>query len=185
MLARAFKEDPVFVSAVPDLSQRIERTKYIFQTAVCLGLRYGEVRAIPPNLEGVAVWIPYEHFKETPWGNILCAFKSRIWKMGLKYSRAFQPLLEFNNKKHYQFALGKHWYLQTLGVNPQYQGKGYGSMLVQTMLEFIDKDPLPVYLEIFTERNVKFYSKFGFEVLEQATIPGTDVLEYFLLREIK
>jgi GNAT superfamily N-acetyltransferase len=60
-----------------------------------------------------------------------------------------------------------HWYLATLGVEPEWQGKGIGSALLQSMLAQIDERGEPAYLESSKERNVPFYARFGFEVIEE------------------
>ena len=87
---------------------------------------------------------------------------------------------------HREVAPGDHWYLQTLGVEPAHQGNGYGSLLMEYMLEKIDNsNPLPIFLETSTEINVKFYKRFGFEVMEEGIIPETDVEQWYLLRNAK
>lgn len=60
-----------------------------------------------------------------------------------------------------------HWYLATLGTDPAVQGKGRGSALMGSMMERVDDSGLPAYLESSKERNVPFYARFGFEVVEE------------------
>ncbi|MHA1457008.1 MAG: GNAT family N-acetyltransferase [Promethearchaeota archaeon] len=93
---------------------------------------------------------------------------------------------EHSTKVHLEFAPDDHWYLQTLGVEPAYQGKGYGSLLMGYMLEKIDNtNALPVFLETSTDINVKFYKRFGFEVMREEIVPGTDIRQWYLLRSAK
>ncbi len=57
---------------------------------------------------------------------------------------------------------------------------------MEYMLEKIDNsNPLPVFLETSTEINVKFYKRFGFEVVREEIIPKTDVKQWYLLRDAK
>jgi len=57
---------------------------------------------------------------------------------------------------------------------------------MEYMLEKIDNtNPLPVFLETSTELNVKFYKRFGFEVVREEIIPETDVNQWYLLRSAK
>ncbi len=67
------------------------------------------------------------------------------------------------------------WYLKLLGVDPEGQGKGIGSTLLRESLEELDKDGLPAYLETGTQRNVRFYKRFGFDVrkAEVQLAPGS------------
>ncbi len=60
-----------------------------------------------------------------------------------------------------------HWYLATLGTDPDRQGKGLGSTLMESMARRIDESGLPAYLESSKERNVSFYARFGFEVVDE------------------
>ena len=60
-----------------------------------------------------------------------------------------------------------HWYLATLGTAPEHQGRGVGAALLQPVLARADEDGMPAYLESSKERNVPFYSRFGFEVVEE------------------
>lgn len=184
VLGRALKDDPVSVHVLPDKNERHERIKYVFQMTSCLGIKYGEVHASSPNLEGVAVWIPFEKYKEKVWGNIVCALKAKMYKVGMQASKLIKPIREYNKKAHLQFAPNEHWYLQTLGVDPPHQGHGIGSILMEYMLENIDKNPLPVFLETSTEINVKFYERFGFSVMEEVIIPETNVKQWYLLRDV-
>lgn len=59
------------------------------------------------------------------------------------------------------------WYLKLLGVDPAGQGKGIGSTLLRESLKELDRHGLPAYLETGTERNVRFYERFGFRVREE------------------
>jgi len=73
--------------------------------------------------------------------------------------------------------------LQTLGVEPVHQGKGYGSLLLEHFIEKMATDPLPIFLETSTQRNVNFYERFGFQVMEEEIVPGTNVRQWYLLRK--
>ena len=182
VLGRALKDDPVSVYVIPNKEKRYENIKHVFQFTTCMGLRYGEVHATSTNLEGVGVWIFFDTYKEYGWGNYTCSFKAKMWKLGTQAGRLFKPVMEVNAKMHVKYAAGKHWYLQSLGVDPEYQGKGHGRMLMNYMLEKIDKNPLPVFLETSTVNNVNFYKKLGFEVMEEAIAEGTDVNQFFMFR---
>jgi ribosomal protein S18 acetylase RimI-like enzyme len=186
VLGRALKDDPVSVYAVPDKDKRYAEIKHIFQITSCLGVKYGETHATSPNFEGIAVWIPYVNKQYKLIMDIGCIVKAKIYKLGFKASKRFKPIEEHNANVHREFAPGDHWYLQNLGVEPEHQGKGYGSLLMEYMLEKIDtKNPLPIFLETSTEINVKFYERFGFQVMRDEVIPNTGVYQWYLLRDIK
>ena len=65
-----------------------------------------------------------------------------------------------------------HWYLATLGTAVDQQGKGVGGALLRPVLEHCDAEGLPCYLESSKERNLPFYRRHGFEVVEEVPLPG-------------
>ena len=65
-----------------------------------------------------------------------------------------------------------HWYLASLGTAVGRQGTGVGSALMRPVLEHCDAEGMPCYLESSKERNVPFYRRHGFEVVQEAPLPG-------------
>ena len=84
---------------------------------------------------------------------------------------------------HHRLVPFKHWYLWTVGVQPDSQGKGYASRLIRPMLSRIDKAGLPCYLETLDERNVPVYERLGFKVIDKSIIPDTSFINWAMLRE--
>lgn len=58
-----------------------------------------------------------------------------------------------------------HWFLPLLAVDPSHQGKGFGSALLQPVLERCDRERQLAYLESSNPRNIPLYERHGFEVL--------------------
>lgn len=73
-------------------------------------------------------------------------------------------LAVFEHMEHYH-PKQPHWYLSLLGVEPAQQGKGYGSALMQPVLQRCDRDRLPAYLEASKAANIPFYERHGFTVM--------------------
>ncbi|GKT49081.1 puromycin N-acetyltransferase [Colletotrichum spaethianum] len=61
------------------------------------------------------------------------------------------------------------WYLSTLGVYPELQGKGYGSLLVREGLRQVDKEGVPAWL-IGLGGVEPFYERLGFVVKGRANV---------------
>jgi GNAT superfamily N-acetyltransferase len=57
-----------------------------------------------------------------------------------------------------------HWYLPLIGIEPTYQGRGFGSLLIQHVLERCDTEGQPAYLVATSLRNVPLYQRHGFEM---------------------
>ena len=64
-----------------------------------------------------------------------------------------------------------HWFLVVLGVDPNQQERGYGTALMTPILQECDRAGRLAYLEASTERNVEYYHRFGFEVIESYRLP--------------
>ena len=62
VLVRAFWNHPPLQYYFPDELERKKTAPYFLSFAVFSGIRYGEVYATSPNLEGVAVWIPSHNY---------------------------------------------------------------------------------------------------------------------------
>jgi ribosomal protein S18 acetylase RimI-like enzyme len=58
-----------------------------------------------------------------------------------------------------------HWYIPLIGVDPVFQGQGFGTQLMQRGLAACDRDHQPAYLEATSHVNRQFYERHGFRVL--------------------
>ncbi len=68
----------------------------------------------------------------------------------------------------------RHWHIGPLGVHPEAQSQGIGSLLLGTFLSTVDGECVPAFLETDVDRNVAFYERFGFDVIESEVIVGVD-----------
>ena len=76
--------------------------------------------------------------------------------------------------------LEQHWHLGPIGVLPTHQGTGIGSMLMARFCKEVDACPAKAYLETDLDENVRFYEKFGFNVVAESEI--FDVKNRYMLR---
>ena len=58
-----------------------------------------------------------------------------------------------------------HWYLPTIGIEPDCHNKGLGSALLSASLGRCDQEHMPAYLESSNPANTALYQRFGFEAL--------------------
>ncbi len=185
MLARAFQDDPLMAHFIPDASKRKSLLPSWYRMVTRNGVLYGEVYSTSSNLEGVAAWFPPGKARITLWRMI------RVGGLSLVYfylrtrdvvSRVMS-YLEYAEKLQERHAHFPHWYLFPIGVDPIFQGKGYGSKLLRPMLARMDQENLPCCLETDTEKSVSIYQHYGFEVVEKGMAPGSEVGYWAMLRK--
>jgi GNAT superfamily N-acetyltransferase len=183
MLARAFQDDPLFAYFLPDAVKRKEKLHHIFEVFIRYGVLYGEAYATSPNLEGATVWFPPGRAEMTLWRTIRCGGLFLYFKVGRKVMSRVLGFFDYAFKVHGRHAPFPHWYGAVLGVDPEFQGKGYMSALMKPILARIDQEHLPCYLETNSETNLPIHEHYGFEVVEICTVPKSDVTLWAMLRK--
>ena len=185
VLVRAFWNHPPLQYYFPDEAERERIAPYFFSLSVLNVLRYGEVHATSPDLEGIALWLPSDSYPVTVWRLLRSVPPSEILSFGRYGGSRMRELGQYIDEVHGRLAPFKHWFLQAIGVDPQFQGQGHAGKLLRRMLTRIDEAGLPCYLETLEEQNVGLYEHFGFAVAEESAIPGTSLTNWAMLREAR
>ena len=73
-----------------------------------------------------------------------------------------------------------HWHVGPVAVDAHLQGKGVGSRLMRVLCAKMDAAHENAYLETDKPINVRFYQRFGFEVVGEQDV--LDVPNWFMLR---
>jgi ribosomal protein S18 acetylase RimI-like enzyme len=110
---------------------------------------------------------------------------SVLFGLGRSGAARIRHVGDFIDAAHKRLAPFEHWYLQAIGVDPLSQGKGYAGRLLRPMIARMDEERLPCYLETLVEKNVRLYEHFGFEVIEEAPIPRTNLTNWAMLRKAR
>jgi len=163
MLARAFLDDPVASWAwrPDDLRLRaLER----FQAVRLRQLLAGEEIWTTDELSCAALWAPpgswHTSLRET--AMLVPSFlRPRL------FVRMPLVALGWERLERAHPRTPPHFYLALLGTEPDAQGKGLGSAVLGGVLEQCDRDQVGAYLESSKERNIDFYARNGFRVLEE------------------
>lgn len=129
-------------------------------------LPYGNV-STSDDLAGVSVWGPPSR-PRPGMKELLELLPTAPFLVGTRTFRALQLLAEIDSLHPRE----PHWYLATLGTEPDRQGEGIGSALLTATLTLIDDEGMPAYLESSKERNVPFYRRFGFVVVDEFRSKG-------------
>lgn len=169
-VARAFWPDPLFGFFARDLLHE-HRGVGFFRVVLEDCARHGDVWVARRGSEcvGSASWLPPGGMPRSKIrearifsGAVTTIATGRNRRLGIE-------LLNEVEKRH---PADPHWYLALLAVDPRFQGKGYGRLLLEPGLERCDDEGLPAYLETQKEANLAFYHRFGFELREQVVVPG-------------
>jgi len=162
MLVRAFDDDPIS-NFIFGGDRRRRRGLHSFFTAQLRReyLPLGEVYTTD-GLGGVAVWGPPDR-RRHPLRELAELLPTAPFLAGPNAVRALRLLMEVDALHPKE----PHWYLATLGTDPDLQGRGIGSALLGPVLARADEEGVPAYLESSKARNVPLYARFGFEVVEE------------------
>jgi GNAT superfamily N-acetyltransferase len=183
VLGRAFTEYELLRYYFPDKTERRAAADMFAFIALSVSLKYGEVYASSEKLEGVAAWLPPG---KSPFGVwqimrlVPLPILARFGRQGAGRMRAYG---RFVDNLHRKLVPYPHWYLQIIGVDPAYQGQGISSRLLRPVLERIDRQRMPCYLETNAGKNVAIYRRFGFEVVSEDRMPGTELTIFAMLRK--
>jgi ribosomal protein S18 acetylase RimI-like enzyme len=163
MLARAFLDDPVANWAWRPDALRL-RALERFQATRLRQLVGEEEVWTNDDLSCAALWAPpgHWHMSVREVAQLApCFLHPRLF--------ARMPLValgwELLERGHPHIP--PHFYLAVLGTEPAAQGRGLGSAVLSAVLEQCDRDQVGAYLESSKERNIDFYARHGFRVLEE------------------
>lgn len=173
MLARAFDDDPLSLYLFGAPRRRaVGLAKFFALQLRHTYLRHGEVWTTTDRA-GAALWAPPSMPRPGAMDLVrilpVLPYLS-IW--GRKTADVVRLLAAYERARPRE----EHWYLGTLGTDPDRQGQGVGSELLRVVLDRLDHEGLPGYLESSKERNLAFYGRHGFEVTGEIVTPGGPTL---------
>lgn len=173
-LADSFHDDPVFEHVFgPGEERRARWLRPFFRSEGARHLR-GELVFTTDDHGGAAFWDPPGHWQTRPRDHLRLAVPMLLG-INRRIPRALRGLGRVEAVHRAQPA--DHYYLAVLGTRTALQGKGYGSALLQPMLDRCDREGVGAYLESSKERNVPFYRRHGFEVVQEIPFgPGGPTL---------
>jgi ribosomal protein S18 acetylase RimI-like enzyme len=179
---RAFQDDPITAYLIPGLSNR-DKQHYAFELGLRLTLAgTGEAYTTSANCEGVALWSPAEDKQSM--GLILgMGWPPLALRCGWRHVWRDMKVNNFLTGLRHRYAPSRHIYLSLLAVDPAFQGRGCAGALLRPMLVRLDNEKTACYLETQNRGNVAMYQHFGFKLVTESVIPGTDLIMYSMLRE--
>ncbi|KAL7553823.1 hypothetical protein ACHAWF_017711 [Thalassiosira exigua] len=207
VLSRAFLEDLMFawVAGLDDDDPRREEKLYRLcrnllgwanhrfmnrSRGVAVGLK-----ADRSDLAGCFTVAPGSHAKERAIDILRCVFhhglpptharkeKKDYCANAAKRLEALGPLVK---KRGIHMKDATRWlYLQSIGVRPEHQGKGYGKRMLELLNDLSASMGASIYLETESEALESMYKRFGYRTLEEIDVsaPGDpSSLRMYLMR---
>lgn len=171
MLARAFAADPTtdwLFAPGPRRERRLSRW-YTLNAAALLDAGEGWVTE---DLSSAALWLPMGGVPRRRQPHLARQIRLNLVVGAALGARLFRAL-RVNLRVHALHPKGPTWYLALLGTEPDRQGSGLGSAVLQPMLRRCDEAGIMAALDTVTEADVRFYEKRGFHVVAEVRMPGS------------
>jgi GNAT superfamily N-acetyltransferase len=177
-LARAFYDDPVFRWLVPNDAERIHRSERGFAFYMSrIYLRHDQCFSTKDG-SGGALWLPPGTWHLGPLAQLRLA-PGMIAALGSRLPQTLRAISTIESNHPHE----PHYYLAFIGVEPELQGRGIGTALLQPILERCDQEGMPAYLEASAPRNRTCYERQGFEVTEEFRFPRDGPPSWRMWRE--
>jgi len=172
VLANAFMDEPVSQRVYRGLTaaQHLKNLKADFSGELAICVRRGEPLELRQNgsiLAAAAIYPPGAY--PLRWYDNLRSLVSAIAGHSRYDLRAWLRWLEAVGELHPKMP---HYYFEFMGVEPAFQGQGYGSRLMAEAVRRADAAGVGCYLETATPRNVILYERFGFQIRDQIEVIG-------------
>ena len=178
-LAQAFQNDPALCWIIPDAERRRARLPMLFDILFESDLPTGMILGSAGG-EAASLW----RAPGTADTGVLELLRSalpmiRIFGSGIGRGIAISNALDAHHPKAFPY-----WYLHFVGVEPGFQGKGWGGAIIRDGLARTAADGLPTYLETATPENVPLYQRLGFDIVKEWDVPGGGPHFWSMLRPV-
>ncbi len=174
-LVHAFYNYSLFTYFYPEISERERHMPSTFQCGIKRCLLFGEGYATSPYLEGIVLWLPSSRVRLTFWQMLRCGKMGHAFKEKRESTRKEKLFNDYAIPMHQRLMPQPHMYLWILGIDPAFQGGRFSTRLLAPMLDRLDRKRLPCFVETHAEINVPIYQHFGFEIMDESVVPGTDI----------
>jgi ribosomal protein S18 acetylase RimI-like enzyme len=160
VMARAFIDDPLLRWPLPADGAVIDRVRATF-AAIYEGIVGAGMVWEAGDAAGFAVWIPAGSAQEMFESD--AAVRDRLEPFTDDGGARYDVLWSWIEDR----VPDDVWYLDAIGVDPARQGEGIGSALIRFGLEHAGADGADAFLETANPRNVGYYERFGFRVVDE------------------
>lgn len=182
-LAAAFRDYPLLTFACPRPEGRGQLARAFSRVILHYAACYGEVYATSRVFEGVAAWVPSSHFPMTFGKTIRSVPPSILLALARHGGNRLRAAGAHLDALQRRLAPPDHLFLFILGVAPQFQGEGHAGRLLRPVLARLDREGRPCYVDTVNGKAVPMYEHFGFRIVADSPLPGTDLTAWALVRD--
>ncbi|MER7706006.1 GNAT family N-acetyltransferase [Kitasatospora sp. NPDC097605] len=163
-LTRAFADYPFtrYVLAADGHEERIRRFQELCLTRI--GMVYGRTW-VADGGRAVAAWTTPEQDPSPAFAELGPLFGELAGDRAAAFGAAEQAVEPHRPQEPV-------WFLNTVGVAPEAQGRGLGAAVLAPGIEAAARAGYPAFLETSAESNVAFYRRLGFEVTAEVPLDG-------------
>lgn len=181
IISKAFSEYPMFQNILGD-KLNSTNLKIVFKFLIKQAILYGNAYATSNNMEAIILYSDYKDYNVGLISSLRSGLLS-LMKIGAEAGKRFNVFNEYCVKTHKENIKEPHQYVILLGTDPDKQGQGYGSRLMHHILKISNEKRQPCYLETHGDKNVEFYKGLGFKVVSEGVVPGTDIIQFAMIRD--
>jgi len=177
VIARAFQNDPLCVHACPEPTERALWLRYGFRMGMWMGFRFGQVLGPAGRLDGVVVMVAPDAGSLTEDDMADLGYRrgrelvgAALWDRSrtavLAQLAAAEAVLD-------RAVPEPHWYLDAIAVEPERQGRGIGSALLDAVHDRIAVAGVPIVLLTYQPKNLALYQRHGYGIVCEGMAPGS------------
>ena len=177
ILTKSFNTNQSVNYIVRQDAKRVQRVRALMDYSFEVCYLFGDV-FLSDDKKACAL-ITYPDKKKTNLKSILLDVKLIFFAVGLKNIKktlARETLINKVQPKELKY------YLWFIGVDPEYQNEGIGTILLDELIEDSEHKKRPIYLETSTLKNLPWYQKFGFQIYHELDL---SYKLFFLKRQVE
>ncbi|MBI9051945.1 MAG: GNAT family N-acetyltransferase [Anaerolineaceae bacterium] len=183
VLAASFANYPMFNFYFPNLQRRTRYLPWYFKNILNAAMRFGTVYTTS-EITGVLFILPPNHTEISLWEYVQSGFLLTPFILGFRNYKRSMECEAFVGTTQVQLMKNRpHYYLWGLAVDPEHKAQGIGKTLMKPLLAQADTKEIPIYLETHDENNVRYYQKYGFELILTTSIPKYQLPIWCMMRE--
>ena len=177
ILTKSFDNNQSVNYIVRQDAKRVQRVRALMDYSFEVCYLFGDV-FLSDDKKACAL-ITYPDKKKTNLKSILLDVRlifSAVGFKNIKKTLARESLINKVQPKELKY------YLWFIGVDPEYQNEGIGSVLLDEIIEDSEHKKRPIYLETSTLKNLPWYKKFGFQIYHELDL---SYKLFFLKRKVE